>query len=236
MKSAWPGLAILLLLPVNSVFARPPQPQQYHEEDPSNVADAARRARDQKKEQSKSAKVWDNDTIPKTPGAVSVVGQAAAEGDDSAAGAGAKDAGTKDAAKDATPGAEGADNAAKPANESGSATPAPAATSEAGGAASAAAADEKAKGGEASPEVAAIQSDLAAAKTQLQTVKADLDILQRKFNLDSQTYYGKPDYAADREGAATIDAEKGQVDAKQQEVADAQMKVDQLEAKLSNAR
>jgi hypothetical protein len=239
MKSAWPGLAILLLLPVNSVFARPPQPQQYHEEDPSNVADAARRARDQKKEQSKSAKVWDNDSIPKTPGAVSVVGQApaAAEGDDSAAGAGAKDAGTKDAAKDATPGAEGADKAAKPANESGSATPAPAATSEAsGGAASAGTADEKAKGGEASAEVAAIQSDLAAAKAQLQTVKADLDILQRKFNLDSQTYYGKPDYAADREGAATIDAEKGQVDAKQQEVADAQMKVDQLEAKLSNAR
>ncbi len=108
MKSAWPGLAILLLLPVNSVFARPPQPQQYHEEDPSNVADAARRARDQKKEQSKSAKVWDNDTIPKTPGAVSVVGQApvVAEGDDSAAGAGAKDAGTKDGAKDATPGSE----------------------------------------------------------------------------------------------------------------------------------
>ena len=235
MKSAWPGLAILLLLPVNSVFARPPQPQQYHEEDPSNVADAARRARDQKKEQSKSAKVWDNDSIPKTPGAVSVVGQApaAAEGDDSAAGGGAKDAGTKDA----TAGAEGADNAAKPANESGSATPAPAATSEAGGgAASAGAADEKAKGGEASAEVAAIQSDLAAAKAQLQTVKADLDILQRKFNLDSQTYYGKPDYAADREGAATIDAEKGQVEAKQQEAADAQMKVDQLEAKLSNTR
>jgi len=239
MKSAWPGLAILLLLPVNSVFARPPQPQQYHEEDPSNVADAARRARDQKKEQSKSAKVWDNDSIPKTPGAVSVVGQtpAAAEGDESAAGGGAKEAGTKDAAKDATSGAEGADNAAKPANESGSATPAPAAATEAGGgAASAGAADEKAKGSEASAEVAAIQSDLAAAKAQLQTVKADLDILQRKFNLDSQTYYGKPDYAADREGAATIDAEKGQVEAKQQEAADAQMKVDQLEAKLSNTR
>ena len=73
-------------------------------------------------------------------------------------------------------------------------------------------------------------------RAQLQTAKADLDILQRKFNLDSQTYYGKPDYAADKEGAASIDAEKGQVEAKQQEVADAQMKVDQLEAKLSNAR
>jgi hypothetical protein len=239
MKSAWPGLAILLLLPVNSVFARPPQPQQYHEEDPSNVADAARRARDQKKEQSKSAKVWDNDTIPKTPGAVSVVGQAqvAAEGDDSEAGAGTKDAGTKDAAKNATPGSEGADKDAKPANESGSATPAPAPATEAGGGAAAGAAtDEKAKGGEASAETAALQSDLAAAKTQLQAAKADLDILQRKFNLDSQTYYGKPDYAADKEGAASIDAEKAQVEAKQQEVADAQMKVDQIEAKLSNAR
>ena len=234
MKSAWPGLAILLLLPVNSVFARPPQPQQYHEEDPSNVADAARRARDQKKEQSKSAKVWDNDTIPKTPGAVSVIGPApaAAEGDDAAAGADAKDADAS--AKAATAGAEGADNAGKPANEGASGTPAPAATTEAGGAGSAT--DEKAKSGEASAEVAAIQSDLAAAKAQLQTAKADLDILQRKFNLDSQTYYGKPDYAADKEGAASIDAERGQVETKQQEVADAQMKVDQLEAKLSNAR
>ncbi len=237
MKSAWPGLAILLLLPVNSVFARPPQPQQYHEEDPSNVADAARRTRDQKKEQSKSAKVWDNDTIPKTPGAVSVIGPApaAAEGDDAAAGADAKDADAS--AKAATAGAAGTDNAGKPASEGGSGTPAPAAATEAGGGATGAAAtDEKAKDGETSAEVAAIQSDLAAAKAQLQTAKADLDILQRKFNLDSQTYYGKPDYAADQEGAASIDAEKGQVEAKQQEVADAQMKVDQLEAKLSNAR
>src|SRR5262249_57460 len=109
MKSAWPGLAILLLLPVNSAFARPPQQQQYHEEDPSNVADAARRAREQKKEQQpKPAKVWDNDTIPKTPSEVNVVGQApaAAEGDDSA-GAGAKD--TDASAKAATAGAEGTD-------------------------------------------------------------------------------------------------------------------------------
>ncbi len=201
MKSAWPGLAILLLLPVNSVFARPPQPQQYHEEDPSNVADAARRAREQKKEQPKPAKVWDNDTIPKKPGEVSVVGQtpAAAEGDDSAEGAGAKER-HKDAAKAATPGAEGADNAAKPANEAASATPAPGSASEA---AAAPREPRKAKDGEASAEVAAIQADLAAARAQLQTVKADLDIPQRKFNLDSQTYYSKPNYVADKEGAAT---------------------------------
>jgi hypothetical protein len=70
----------------------------------------------------------------------------------------------------------------------------------------------------------------------LQTAKADLDVWQRKFNLDSQTYYSKPNYAADKDGAASIDAEKSALEAKQQEVADAQMKVDQLEAKLSNVR
>lgn len=230
MKSAWPGLAILLLLPVNSVFAHPPQQQQYHEEDPSNVADAARRAREQKKEQPKPAKVWDNDTIPKKPGEVSVIGQtpAAAEGDDSAEGAGAKDADA--AAKAATPRAEGTDNAAKPANEA-----APGAAS-APGAADAGEPSEKKDGDKLAAEIAAIQADLGAARSQLQAAKADLDIAQRKFNLDSQTYYSKPNYAADKDGAGNIDAEKAEVETKQQQVADAQMKVDQLEAKLSNAR
>jgi len=232
MKSAWPGLAILLLLPVNSVFARPPQPQQYHEEDPSNVADAARRAREQKKEQPKTARVWDNDTIPKKPGEVSVIGQtsAAAEGDDSAEGAGAKDA---DAAKTATAGAEGTDNAARPANEAASGAPGAASASGAGDAGEP---SEKKDGDKLAAEIAAIQADLAAARAQLQTAKADLDVAQRKFNLDSQTYYSKPNYAADKDGAANIDAEKAELEAKQQQVADAQMRVDQLEAKLSNAR
>src|ERR1700756_5804204 len=111
MKSAWPGLAFLLLLPLNSVSARQPRPQQSQQDDSSSIADAARRAREQKKEQPKPARVWDNDTIPKKPGEVSVIGQtpAAAE-DNSAEGAGAKDAGG--AAKTATAGAEGADNGA----------------------------------------------------------------------------------------------------------------------------
>jgi hypothetical protein len=234
MKSAWPGLAILLLLPVNSVFARPPEPQQYHEEDPSNVADAARRAREQKKEQPKPAKLWDNDSIPKKPGDVSVIGQTptAAEGDDSTAGAGAKEA----VAKDATAGAETADNAAKPASDAGAAAgSAPAATSGAG-VPDAAAPPEKKDGDKLAAEIEAIQSDLATARARLQSLKADLDILQRKFNLDSQTYYSKPNYSADKDGAASIAGEKADLEARQQEVADAQMKVDQLEAKLSNVR
>jgi len=232
MKSAWPGLAILLLLPVNSASARPPQQQQYHEEDPSNVADAARRAREQKKEQPKPAKVWDNDTIPKKPGEVSVIGQtpAAAEGDDSTEGGAAKDA---DAAAKPTAGAEGADNAAKPANEAASGAPGAASASGTGDAGEP---SEKKDGDKLAAEIAAIQADLTAARAQLQTAKADLDVSQRKFNLDSQTYYSKPNYSADKDGAANIDAEKAELEAKQQQVADAQMRVDQLEAKLSNAR
>src|SRR5271154_6387535 len=127
MKSGWLGLAILLLLPANSVFARPPQ--SLHYEDDQNVVDAARRAREQKKEQPQAGKVWDNESIPKKPGDVSVIGQtpAAAEADDSAAGAGAKE---KDAAAAASDKTEAA------ANESASGAPATAPA--AGGAAGAA--------------------------------------------------------------------------------------------------
>jgi hypothetical protein len=211
MKSAWPGLAILFLLPLNSVSARQPRPQQSQQDDSSSIADAARRAREQKKEQPKPAKVWDNDSIPRKPGDVSVIGQSSpdAKNDDSAA---------------AT-----SDKTANPANESASATPG---TAPAG----AGAKSEKTSGDKLAAEIAAIESELAAAKAHLQTVKADLDILQRKFVLDSQTYYSKPNYVADKDGAASIDSEKAEVEAKQTEVADAQMRVDQLEAKLSALR
>jgi hypothetical protein len=193
------------LVPAGSIYGQ-------QQDDSTSVADAARRTREQKKEQPKAAKVWDNDTIPKKPGEVSVIGQtpAGAAGDDSAA----KDA-TGNAA--AAP-AESAVNSASTPNE-----PAPAA-------------GEKSDRDKLASEIAAIQADLNAAKSQLQTVKADLDIAQRKFNLDSQTYYSKPNYVADKDGAARIASEKADLESKQQAVADAQMKVDRLEAKLAAIR
>ncbi len=210
MKSAWPGLAILILLQAGSTAARQPQQQQG---DSASIADAARRSREQKKEQQpKAAKVWDNDTIPRKPGEVSVVGQVPASD-------------TAD------------DSAAKPAGDDANAAGQPAATDSTSSAAPASApAADKSEGSKASAELAAIQSDLASAKSHLQTAKADLDILQRKFTLDSQTYYSKPNYAADKDGAASIASEKNDLEAKQQEVADAQMKVDQLESKLAAVR
>src|SRR6202035_3546274 len=45
---------------------------------------------------------------------------------------------------------------------------------------------------------ASLEADLAAAKESLQTLQNDLDILQRKFALDQQTYMSKPEYSSDK--------------------------------------
>jgi len=81
----------------------------------------------------------------------------------------------------------------------------------------------------------ALLASLAAAKDQLQGLKAELNILQRQYDLDAQMYYGKPNYVADRDGAAKLATEKSQLDAKQQEVDAAQKKVDQLEAEIKDS-
>ena len=60
-----------------------------------------------------------------------------------------------------------------------------------------------------------------------------MDLLTRKYALDQQTYYGKTNYAADKDGAAKLKDEQDQIDAKKQEVADAQKKIDELTAKLN---
>jgi peptidoglycan hydrolase CwlO-like protein len=46
-------------------------------------------------------------------------------------------------------------------------------------------------------------------------------------------YLSKPEHENDKEGAAQMQDEEDQISAKQQEVADAQKKVDELQAKLT---
>lgn len=82
------------------------------------------------------------------------------------------------------------------------------------------------------PKRAEIESNVRDARLRLLTMKTDLDILQRTYNLDLQMYMSKPDYASDKEGAAKIADEKGQVDAKQQEIADLEKKIQELEGKM----
>ncbi len=197
MKIAPWSLGILLILPVGFAAGQsqtppPPPPQQDAQSSSTSLAEAAKRAREAKKDEQKTAHVWDNDTVPKAGAQISVVGEApaGAETDNSAAGAAADNS------------ANGATAAKSP--------------SKAGG-----------------EDKTALKSQLADAKERLSTLKTDLDLLERTYTLDSQMYYGKPDYSSDKEGAAKLKDEQDQIAAKQQEMDDQQKKIDELEAELA---
>ncbi|MGA7853006.1 MAG: hypothetical protein WCA15_06740 [Candidatus Acidiferrales bacterium] len=193
MKIAPWSLGILLILPVGFAAGQsqtpPPPPQQDAQSSTASttLAEAAKRAREAKKDQAQPAHVWDNDTVPKASGQISVVGE--------------------------TPGTAGVDNSAP-----GAAAPADN---------SANAASVKTEGSSS-----ALKSQISDAKDKLATIKTDLDLLERTNTLDSQMYYGKPDYQSDTDGAAKLKAEQDQIAAKQQEMDDQQKKIDDLEAEL----
>lgn len=81
----------------------------------------------------------------------------------------------------------------------------------------------------------AIGKDLGAAKDHLQNLQTDLDLLQRTYTLDQQSYYGKPDYASDPDGATKLKGEQASIDAKQQEIEDAQKKIGDLQSQFNTA-
>jgi len=72
MRIARFALTIFLIAPLGASLVAGSALAQDQQND--SVAAAARRAQEQKKSQAKSAKVWDNDTLPAT-GTVNVVGQ-----------------------------------------------------------------------------------------------------------------------------------------------------------------
>jgi hypothetical protein len=84
-------------------------------------------------------------------------------------------------------------------------------------------------------EVAQLNSDLDAAKQRMADLKADLDVAQRKYALDQQTYYGKPNFLADKAGAAALAAEKSDIDAKADAVAAAEKLLASAQAKADEA-
>jgi hypothetical protein len=71
MRIAHLGLGILLVIPAGVLHAQSTSGQA----DSDPLAAAAKRSRDDKKDASKPAHVWDNDTIPKAGQTISVVGQ-----------------------------------------------------------------------------------------------------------------------------------------------------------------
>jgi hypothetical protein len=191
--------------------AQPPAQQQSAilsgQQAPASLGEIARRVRDQKKGQATSAHTWDNDNLPKTPNEVNVVGQPSSD-------------------ENAPAAAHAADNANAPAAGEGA------------GAAGAAAPAQGASTNEAAKpaeDKQATEAQLSAAKDLLQSLQKDLDVLVRQYSLDQQTYYGKPNFAADKDGASKLKDESDQVEAKRQEVAVAQAKVNELQAKLPPA-
>src|ERR1700735_4833176 len=194
MKIARWGLGILLVMPLGQQQSS----QQSTQQGPADpVAEAARRAREQKKDETKAPHVWSNDDIPKTNG-VSVVGETPAAGADAATG---------DAASGANPAAVAAG-----APNGDAAAPAQGAVPE---------------------KTGAIARELSAANEHLKSLKTDLDIAQRKYALDQQTYLSNPDHANDNAAAAALKDEEDQMAAKQQEIADQQKKVDEIQARLA---
>jgi hypothetical protein len=109
MKLAEWGLAILLASLLTIPLAASAQSQDASQSDQQQdpLAAAARRAREQKKDQPKAAKVWDNDNIPSGSGGVSVVG------DSGQSGAPPSDLNTPDQQQDQTRAAN-SDEQAKP--------------------------------------------------------------------------------------------------------------------------
>jgi type II secretory pathway pseudopilin PulG len=180
----WAPLILLLALPgLTAARQSQAQTQSASDQQQDSLAAAARRAREAKKDQAKPAKVWDNETVASTTGAISIVGQPAPPPSNPALAAGVK-------------------------------SPA---------------------GNPPAADKSAIEANLSAAKANLRSLKVDLDLLQRKYALDQQTYYGTPNYSSDTAGATALADEKSQVDSKQQAVADTEKKVADLQAQWDAA-
>lgn len=113
--------------------------------------------------------------------------------------------------KSVKPGAEGLNVGSAPRSDAVPPAPAAVAAVETRDAAAAAAEDNPpVKAGE-SPEIAR-------AKEEVAEIEKQLNLLQRGFALDQDSYYSKPDYAADKDGKAKLDAEQQQINDKQQEL------------------
>jgi hypothetical protein len=160
-----------------------------------SVAEAARRAREKKKENAKPVRTLTNDDLPAAPAGDAVTGTATP-----------------------TPAAKGEDAVAPTADED-SEKKSPAAGN-----------DEKAKLRKEYNAAA-----LERAKKQLAQLLSELDIMERKAVLDSDSYYSKTDYASDKEGKANLDAEAQQISDKKQAADELKARVAELQAMVGDS-
>jgi hypothetical protein len=130
--------------------------------------------------------------------------------------------------KSVKPGAEGLNVGAAPKSEAQ--PPSAAAVS------AVEASDAKAAAAESgAPGKAGEDPEIAKAKAELAEAAKQLDLLQRGFALDSDSYYSKPDFSNDKDGKAKLDAEQQQISDKQQEVDRLKAHLEELKASRKKA-
>jgi hypothetical protein len=173
-----------------------------------SVADAARRARQQKKASSKPATVITDDTIK--PAASDSPATAPARAPTS----------SPDAAP--APPARPTPPAATDSSSSPDASGAPASTTQPASATDATDADQKAKDA----------AELASLKQQLAEAQKGLDFLQRELALQQDTYYSNPDHSHNTAGKAKLDALTQQIADRAQELVALKERVAALEASV----
>jgi hypothetical protein len=153
-----------------------------------SVADAARRAREQKSSAAKPAKIITDDTLApggttNTTGGVSTVGTSSnATGDASASGA----------PQAAAPTGNDSANASGVTNRQE-------------------AEKEAAKDPEKNPQVIALKEELA-------KLQEEVDLEKRDLSLESDSYYSKPDYVHDKDGKTKLDGLADGVKVKQEDL------------------
>ncbi|HTP44110.1 MAG TPA: hypothetical protein VLW83_11290 [Candidatus Acidoferrales bacterium] len=182
------GIVLLGFVTLAGIAAARPQAADTPPQSDS-AATAARKARELKKADTKTARVWDNDNIVMPAGGVEVIGPDA--------NAPATDANAGGATSDQTPAA------------------APAAISP--------------------EELAHAQAAIKEAQDKIAELKQQIDLSQRKYNLDAAMYYGKPEYEADKDGQKAINQEKGSLDDKKQQLKLTQQMLAELQAKIGTA-
>ena len=179
LRLVFPALLTSLFLPV-ATFSQ--------SQDSQSVAEAARRAREKKKDATKPVKVITDETLDVKKGDV----QSAVAEEPKMPGA--------PEAQAQTPG-----------------TPQAVAIPNAGDK------DEK------------LRKEITGVKEQIKQALMDLDLLQREYRLDQDTYYSKPNYGADTAGKQKLDDEKQQISDKQDELARLKEKLADLQKSLGES-
>src|SRR5580704_8408081 len=186
-------IPLRLALPVVLAAALLPAAAFAQSQDTQSVAEAARRARAQKKNTEKPAKVITDETLDVKKGDVQ----------------------SATAVQLTMPGSP--ETPAQPA--SGAATAQGGASGDASSAQGSKIPSEDDKGRAALKERVAL-------KEKIKDAQSDLDLLQREYQLDQDSFYSSPDYAKNTSGKEKLDAMKQQISNKQQEL-------DQLKARLT---